>query len=178
MFLSLCFSRTSRGTPSRCPPAPSYLEVSLNPRERERGCPHTRKNPAAACLFTQQSRPGHGRGFETCSSPSQPLGWAALLCSLCLLKNPNPSLASALFWTVYRQFSSCLHHSSRRRQRLVSDVTHRDPGHQKEARTCQDPRSQLSGEEQGAPRRDTHPGRMSLQPLSSPEVPEVQSPHL
>lgn len=34
VVLSFCFFRTSRGTPSNCPSAPSCLDVSLNPRER------------------------------------------------------------------------------------------------------------------------------------------------
>lgn len=45
MVLSLCFSKTSRGTPSNCPSAPSYLDVSLNTRE---GLSPNQEGPASA----------------------------------------------------------------------------------------------------------------------------------
>lgn len=58
----------------------------------------------------------------------------------------------------------------------MSAVTHKDTENQKEAPMCQDPRSQLSGEEQRAPRGDPRV-ECPFSHCKSPEVSEVPFPH-
>lgn len=77
MVLSLCFSGTSRGTPSKCPHAPSYLDVPLNPRE---GLSPNQEEPRGS-LCAPAERPSRGCGSETCSSHG-PLP-RACCCGLC-----------------------------------------------------------------------------------------------